>query len=262
MTPHEIIGVVLVRNEDRFLDIALRNAAEFCDRFLLFDHGSTDRSPAILETFASASVPAEFRRITHPSESHDALRPLAGQSAWIFAVDGDEIYDPSGLARLRPRLLAGEFDSEWMVMGHVLHTVEFGAGDARGFAAPPSRSITKLYNFSAITAWPGRSMERLHGGEPVFRPGFDASKKRLLMNEMPWDKSPLRCLHMCFCRRSSVEDEGSSPRRNIDELYNRGGWLTRLRAAIFRRDSSWKQERYRRGPVTTVATRPFFDELL
>ena len=104
-------------------------------------------------------------------------------------------------------------------------------------------------------------MERLHGGEPVFRPGFDASQKRLLMNEISWDESPLRCLHMCFCRRSSLDD-GSAPRPNIAELYHRGGWLTRLRAAIFRGNSSWKQERYRRGPVTTVATRPFFDELL
>jgi hypothetical protein len=130
-----------------------------------------------------------------------------------------------------------------MVMGHVLHVTGFGDGNASGYMAPPSRSITKLYNFSAIH-------------------GFDANKKRLLFEESSWEDSPLRCLHMCFCQRSSLDQSDASPRKNIDEIYNRGGWIQRVLARILKKKSEWKQERYRRGKLTTVNTGAFFHELV
>ena len=38
----QIVGVMLVHNEDEFVERALRNAAPFCDRFHVADHMSTD----------------------------------------------------------------------------------------------------------------------------------------------------------------------------------------------------------------------------
>ncbi len=260
MSSCEIVGVVLVRNEDRFLETALRNASGFCDRFLLFDHHSTDQSLGIFEKFARGHRDAKLHKISHPSESQKALQPLAGKDVWVFGVDGDEIYDPKGLVGLRPRILNGEFDDSWMIMGHCHHTEELHQDRACGFQAPPSRSVTKLYNFSAIDAWPGNSMERLHGGSPTFRAGFDATKKRLLFNETSWEDSPLRCLHLCFCRRSSLDFHETAARKNIDEIYNRPNWLSRLLSVMQKRRSGWKQERYRRGPMIDVSTLPFFDE--
>jgi glycosyltransferase involved in cell wall biosynthesis len=258
MNAPSILGIVLVRNEDRFLTRALDNSAGFCDRFLLFDNGSRDNTPAILEAFARRHPRAEVTRIRHPRASHPALEPIAGSPTWVFGLDGDELYDPAGLAVLRPRLLAGEFDASWMLMGHCLHTESLDAGSARGFMAPPSRSITKLYNFAAIDAWPGPSSERLHGGRPVFRRGFDSSRKRLLHGECRWEDSPLRCLHVCFLRRSSIEGEGEPARRNIDERVNAGGLLQRLVAALRGGGSEWKRERYRRGPLVAIDATPFF----
>jgi hypothetical protein len=258
MSRCEIVGIALVRNEDRFLETALRNAAGFCDRFLLFDHESTDGSPEILARFAAEHPAATFRKIGHPSESQRALQPLAGRAIWVFGVDGDELYDPAGLQILKTRLLSGEFDSSWMVMGHCLHTEKIEKGEAVGFQAPPSRSITKLYNFAAIDAWPGESKERLHGGTPMFRRGFDASSKRLLFQESGWADSPLRCLHTCFCRRSSKDSPDPEVRQNIDEIYNRPNWISRLLSLWHRKPSGWKHERYRRGPLTTVSAAPFF----
>jgi len=260
MAADEIVGITLARDEDRFLGRALANASAFCDRFLLFDHGSRDGTYGIMEAFARGRGAAEARRIGHPRESHEALLPFCGKRVWVFGVDGDEVYDPAGLAALRPRLLGGEFDASWMVMGHCLHCEENGDGKAAGFLAPPSRSITKLYNFAAIDAWPGVSTERLHGGAPVFRPGFSASSKRLLFAESGWDDSPLRCLHLCFCRRSSLQPQAGPARPNIDELYNRRlpAVVNRLLARLFPGGSRWKRERYRRGPRQSVADTPFF----
>lgn len=256
-----ILGVVLVRNEDRFLEQALKNASAFCDQFLLFDHRSEDGSAGILREFAARHGDARWTTIRHPSESHKALSSYAGQDLWVFGVDGDEIYDPAGLVSLRERICAGEFQHEWMLMGHCLHTEEldFARSLARGFLAPPSRSITKLYNFRALESWGGKSQERLHGGTPVFRPGYHADRKRLLFGECSWDESPLRCLHVCFCNRSTASD--AATRKNIDEIYNRRlpAWMQRVmsRLPVLGR-SVWKKERYRRGPRVELSTAPFF----
>jgi hypothetical protein len=181
----------------------------------------------------------------------------------VFGVDGDEIYDSCGLAALRPRLLAGEFDSHWMILGNVLHCdrLDPRANEASGFLSPPSRSITKLYNFAAINSWGGDTPERLHGGAPAFRGGHHERGKRQLQFEHAWENSPLRCLHACFVPRSSLDAEGAT-RGNIMETF-RGGWTGRIRRRLRRlaglpETSDWKRERYARGGRATVPTDPFF----
>lgn len=254
-----------MRNEDRFVRRAVGNALEFCDRLILVDHRSGDGTPTILKELADGHPgKASFHEVSDPRESHDFLKPFVGTDTWIFGVDGDEIYDPRGLEKLRPRLLAGEFAGHWMILGNVLHCdrLDFQAGRASGFPSPPSRSITKLYNFAAIDSWEGDSPERLHGGEPVFRKGFDGQEKLQLQTEHSWEESPLRCLHACFVPRSSRDQEGTT-RENIMETH-RGGWPGRIkrfaRRLTGRREASdWKRERYARGERMTVPTAPFFE---
>ena len=33
-------------------------------------------------------------------DTHKYVEPFVGKDCWVFGVDGDEIYDPDGLARL------------------------------------------------------------------------------------------------------------------------------------------------------------------
>ncbi len=259
-----IIGIVLARNEDCHIERAVENVANFCDRLILCDHRSTDRTPDILRTMAVRLPLAEFHALRHPRESHELLKPLVGTRTWVFGVDGDEIYDPAGLAAFRPRLLAGEFDDVWRIKGNVLHCreVDLAALKATGHQAPPSRSVTKLYNFAAVASWDGDTVERLHGGTIRFQPGFDDTKKRNLQEELAWEESPLRCLHLCFLRRSSREKEAAPVRENIMEIHRGGlsGKLHRLTNRILGRDtqSRWKQNHYCCGPLLTVDTGLFF----
>ena len=259
-----IMGIVLVRNEDRFVERAVRNAWDFCDRLLLVDHKSGDGTAGILKNLAGEpSGKAAFHAISHPGESHDLLKPYIGTDTWIFGVDGDELYDPQGLRAFRRRLLAGEFDAHWMILGNVIHCdqLDIAGGHASGFSSPPSRSITKLYNFAAIDAWEGDTPERLHGGKPEFRRGFDGQEKRQLQLEYSWEESPLRCLHACFVPRSSLDQAGAA-RENIMETF-RGGWRGRIKRLARRlagcpEISDWKRERYARGERVSVSTAPFF----
>jgi glycosyltransferase involved in cell wall biosynthesis len=253
-----IVGIVLVRNEDLFIEQAVRNVLDFCDEILLADNGSTDGTLSILAQLA-ARHPDKLRLcpVARPAESHDLIAPLAGQDVWVFGIDGDELYDPDGLRAFRPRLLGGEFDDWWLIRSNALHTLELTDGTARGHMAPPAPSMVKLHNFASIESWGGSHPERLHGQEGLrFKPGREGRKLNLERIE-PWDSAQLRALHVCFLRRSSLE-ASSRERPNIRDANTPRRAPVRLARTLLRRRarSQWK-DHYRQGPVVTVDATPF-----
>lgn len=261
MDQSQIIGIFLVHNEDCFVKQAIHNVFSFCDRLLLIDHASSDQTLSILRGIQQEHPEkVSLYQIHHPRESHELLKPFVGTATWVFGVDGDELYDPAQLLAFRSRLLSGEFDQDWMILGNVLHVEELKKEIAEGYLTPPSRSITKLYNFAAIESWEGKTLERLHGGTPCFRPGFHEQKKRRLFEEESWEDSCLRCLHLCFIPRSHTTH--TAIRKNIMETYT-NGWSTIIKNKIFcwlgrSMDSSWKRKHYARGERQTVDASPFF----
>jgi hypothetical protein len=269
-----IVGSVLVRNEDVFVEQAIWNAAAFCDRIHAVDHVSSDDTWEILSRLAREYDHLDIRRARHARVSHEVLEPYVGTDTWVLRIDGDELYDPSQLAALRQRLVEGAHGDVFRVLGNVLHAVELdpGACAASGYLSPPSRPISALYNLGGVESWTG-CLERLHAGHIVFRPGYDWRVVEPLYERFDWDESPLRCLHACFLRRSSTDD-GSFPRGNLGELgtYRRSPLgavergLRRLvnrpagdprQVAMRAGGSSWKNEKYRRGELVTVDASPF-----
>src|SRR5688500_14995238 len=152
-----IIAICLIKNEDTFLERVLTNIFEFCDDIIIADHKSVDRSAEIANHWARRFSKIRYFRIRSPRESHQLVQNYANSPTWIFAVDGDEIYDPDGLMRVRERLSGGAFDQYWKIFGHALHCdhIDFVTQKAFGYMSPPARSMTKLYNFNAILAWKG-----------------------------------------------------------------------------------------------------------
>jgi hypothetical protein len=264
MAERQIVGLVLVRNEDVWVRQTVENITAFCDRILLADHGSTDGTPQIFRDLAARHAHVEHHTIASPRESHEFIKCYAGTSTWVFGVDGDEIYDPAGLAEMRTRLLGGRFDDSWMILGNVLNCdlVDPVGKSAAGWLAPPCRSITKLYNFAQIRSWDGDTPERLHGGDIDFLPGRSATARLNLHEQEPWDSTPLRCLHTCFTARSSLDAAEPAVRENIMDVHAASP-LTRLRRwwKMLRGqplESDWKKSRYRRGEHVSVDASPFF----
>src|SRR5205085_35565 len=141
-----IVGISLVRDEDRFVEQAVRNVFGFCDELILVDHRSRDRTPEILERLAGESpVPTSVHRVKRAGESHDLIKERAGEDLWAFGLDGDELYDPDGLVRFRQMLLAGEAADAWNIRANMLHVVELDEerGLATGYVSPPAPSVSK-----------------------------------------------------------------------------------------------------------------------
>ena len=266
-----IVGSVLVRNEDVFVEQAIRNVASFCDAIHVVDHHSDDDTWEVVSGLARELDHVEARRSRNSASAHRLLAPYAGTPTWVLGVDGDELYDPQGLAGLRRQLLEGAHADVFRLKAHVLNCDELDrtASTASGWLAPPSRPVTKLFNFGAVEAWP-ESPDPLQGGQVVFREGYEWESRRDLWTTAGWDADPLRCLHVCFLRRSTREPAVAalSGRTNLDEsrAYDRGlvGALKRLVRPPRRaghldelRGRSWKQEWYARGERFTVDATPF-----
>jgi glycosyl transferase family 2 len=264
----QIVGIVLVRNEDVFVEQAIRNVAAFCDRIHAVDHVSTDGTWDVLQALSGVYDHLEAHRVRHAGDSHRLIERYAGTATWVFGVDGDELYDPGRLACFRDELLAGAYGHAFKVASNVLNCVELDreSRSASGYLSPPSRSITKLYNFGAIESWAGDGSERLHGGTIVFRNGFDERAVDNIGERLTWEETPLRCLHGCFLRRSSrdAEPNGMGAGRPILEqsrMHDRT-WL----GAVKRRlrphrppaeTSDWKRQKYMRGELVSVDASPF-----
>lgn len=265
----QIVGIVLVRNEDVFVEQTIRNVAAFCDHIHAVDHVSTDHTWEILRALSAEYDHVEARRTHHADESHEVIERYAGTSTWVFGVDGDELYDPDRLSGFREELLAGAYADVFKVASNVLNCVELNreTGTASGYLSPPSRSITKLYNFAAIESWTSDGAERLHGGTIVFRDGYDDRSVENIGERLSWDETPLRCLHACFLRRSSRDEEpaGAPAGRPILEqtgMHDRTWWgavKRRLRPPTPPAETvDWKQKKYMRGDLVTVDASPFF----
>ncbi len=268
----QIVGSVLVRNEDVYVERAIRNAAAFCDRIHVVDHVSTDATWDVVCSLERELDHVDARRSRNSADAHRLLERYAGTPTWVFGVDGDELYDPGELARLRRDLLAGAHADVFRLKAHVLNCdeIDHAARTASGWLAPPSRPITKLFNFAAVESWTD-SPDPLQAGRVVFRPGYHWESRRDLARSTTWESDPLRCLHVCFVRRSSGDPgDGRAGRPNLDEsrAFDRSavGSLKRLVrrpspapriVELERQGKNWKREMYARGERVTVDASPF-----
>ena len=269
MQRFQIVGIVLIKNEDMYIERVIRNVVDFCDKIIITDHMSTDNTFEVCKKLSAEFPKIDLRVIEHPRESSYAISSYYGTNTWVFAVDGDEIYDPVGLRLLRNYILLGKFSYSWCVFGNVLNVIEIDAEKkiAKGYLAPPSRSVTKLYNFSIIENWLDCTNERLHGGKIIFKEGYHSGLRRYLHEELDWDASYFRCLHMAFLVRSSLDkDNMISTRLNPDELQkiqSKNGFFRRkievlrmLLKQLFRAD--WKNQKYKRGSLSVKDVSIFF----
>ncbi len=255
-----IVGIVLVRNEENFVTWAIENAIGFVDEMLVIDNLSRDATPDRLAALAARHPKIRLIRDSQPDRTNRHLQSYIGEDVWVFGLDGDEIYDPAGLARMRARVLAGEFATRWSVHGQSFHptVVDFDHDRAIGYITPAAATATKLYNFAIIESWHSNT-QRLHG-RPVLKPGYAFGDSTERAVGASWLESDFRNLHFCFFPRSSLDQ--AEVRANITDLSFRNvvrrpvfralqalGVKGKLADYLAQRSGLKKPLRYMRGDV-------------
>ena len=76
MIDFQIVGIMLVKNEDVYIEHAIRNVMAFCDKIIIFDHQSTDHTFEICSRLADEFQKIELRRIQSPVESRAGNRTV------------------------------------------------------------------------------------------------------------------------------------------------------------------------------------------
>lgn len=259
-----IVGIVLVRNEENFVAWAIENAIGFVDEMLVIDNLSRDATPDRLAALAARHPKIRVIKDSQPDRTNRYLQAYVGEDVWVFGLDGDEIYDREALARMRSRVLSGEFARSWAVFGMSLHAtvIDFDRNRAIGYATPPAAPATKLYNFSIVESWHANT-QRLHG-RPVLKPGYDFDDNWKEAGSVGWAQSDFRNLHMCFFPRSSHET--TELRANITDRSFRNvvrrpvfralqamGVKGKLADYLAQRAGLKKSLRYMKGDVVEVA---------
>ena len=255
---YQIVGIILVKNEDLQIERVVRNIVNFCDKIIVTDHGSQDHTFEILTKLSQEFQHITLKKIDHPSQSHNEIEKFAGTPTWIFVIDGDEIYDPAGLALMKQYLLEGRFDNDWNIFCNSINCIQldYSKKIAKGYLAPPSRAIARLFNFSMIESWIN-CPERVHGGDIKFRNNFHLGMRRYLQNEFSWENSYFRCVHVAFIQRSSLQKLFPNKSRlnpaEIEERKNTRNWRHLPRHIFLLAKHwlgfDWKNQKYRRGPV-------------
>jgi hypothetical protein len=268
----KIVGIMLLRNEEWTVGMALESIIDFCDEIYVYDHQSEDRTWDVVSEISTRHPEIIARRITESRESHVPLEPLAGQPVWVFAADGDEVYDPKELAGLRIRLLNDEFAEYFKITAHCLHCTEWDLASetAQGYLTPPAKAVTKLYNFEAITEWSQVPRQRLHEGVLKFKTGYHDDLRYHFWKEFSWEESPFHCLHLCFFKRSSKVSESAAKKgiRNISDSASakkqaQKKWFSALRerGAENEKASASKNDNYRVGEIQSVPLKGFVKHL-
>lgn len=250
-----IVGICLIKNEDLYIERVLKNILDFCDDVIVLDNISTDNTFKIVKKLTKVYKKIKLLKVKNLRNSHKFIEKYANTLTWIFGVDGDEIYDPIGLNKLKSEILSGRYQKYWNIYGNCLNCKELDlvSQTGKGYLAPPSRSITKLYNFSIIKSWKVYN-QRLHGSIPIFKKGDDRSLRYILYESYDWDRSHFRCLHLCFMKRSSLSD--NKCRYNIAENI-------RLNKENINEDnfkSHWKLLKYSIGKLETKNIKIFLNK--
>jgi glycosyltransferase involved in cell wall biosynthesis len=255
-----IKGVALLRDEDLLIGWALGNLVDFCDHILVLNNCSVDRTGDIVRAFAAQHSHVEVIDVPDAYDTHRFVEPWAGEDHWVLKIDGDEVYDREGLARFRPRLLAGEFDHVWRVMGHSFHLTGGSIlGTAVGHPSPPSKSVAFLTNFAAMDAWPSSrngGNQRLCGQTAIrFRDGFTSADEALLYRTEPWEACDVRNLHFCFLPRSS-RAPATANRLAPSEVLQVDRGVRGLVRSLFRRGTPPSVKKVRRYAQGDPVSRP------
>jgi len=246
---NKIVGICLFKDEEIYAETVIHNIIDFCDKIIIIDNNSTDKTFDIVRKRFSSSPKVTMLKMEDHLASGRMTYSFFGSKTFLFAVDGDEIYDRDGLKAMRQRIKNGFFDKVWKISGTSFHVNDVSSTCVSGFSCPPNKHVTKLYNFNVINSWD--QGERLHGvglnPQPYYKESlidvkFANERGLEESNQVDWRFSEFRCLHMCFVRRSQRDSEDSNFRCEAG-FY---------RPAPIGHDFNYKAIKYGLGPTLKI----------
>ncbi len=254
----KIVGVMLIKNEDLYIERVINNVIDFCDELMVLENYSSDKTFEIISILAEKTSKIKIIRVTDALDTHKYIEPYVRTDTWIFRIDGDELYDSNRLLSLKVDLLSGQYDS-WLTIGCPCLNVE-RLDLFKKTATGHYGRMTSFVNFSLFESWHEKG-ERLHGSNKIYSTSFDNSKMKYTgFIDKGFPGSELRCLHLCFIKRSSLGSDNEG-RLNPGEAKYPFPLLVSFVRNIFTGklsfSSFYKNATYKRGALVSVDASDF-----
>ncbi|MFZ1221502.1 MAG: glycosyltransferase, partial [Chthoniobacterales bacterium] len=99
-----MLAVMRVKNEAGHIGESLESVLPLCERAIVFDDHSDDETVAICESFGQCVevLPSPFRGVDEARDKNYVLeRVIAALPDWVLWIDGDEVLEQEGPARIR-----------------------------------------------------------------------------------------------------------------------------------------------------------------
>lgn len=104
----EMIGLMRVKNEARWIRRCVESMFPLCDRVLVMDDHSTDGTPDICAAIPGVTVlPSPFEGLNETRDKNWLLENVE-QGEWVLMIDGDEMLAPGAADAIRAGMAVGE----------------------------------------------------------------------------------------------------------------------------------------------------------
>lgn len=116
-----VIGLLRVKNESRWIERVIRSIQPVCQRILVFDDHSDDGTPQICEQLGCTVYRSEFEGLDESRDKQFLLELAWATGAqvgdWCLMVDGDEALHPADI----PALVAATQSASPCCSAHIVY---------------------------------------------------------------------------------------------------------------------------------------------
>jgi len=213
----EVVPLILVSNDDLWLPYVLKSVAKRFGRYVIYDVGSQDKTPEIIESFVhshAAEHDVYHRKLPMVSKHVQGCfrnsMIAEARSDWVFLLDGDECYSQKGVDGIVDAYheLNREYEMNGKIYG-IVRRIEICDDLKTAYGVDLTLGHHRFYHRSAI--WDGT-----HPGEVAHYTQNSMTEK--------WMEDEIVCHHFHNCRRSSTSDQHALLRdkRKTQATYRRG----------------------------------------
>jgi glycosyltransferase involved in cell wall biosynthesis len=97
----KIAAMLRIKNEARWLEEVLASVRPICSDTFVFDDNSTDETVAIAQRAGADVIRSTHKTLDESRDKNELLaRVLESKPDWILCIDGDEVLEPTGPAKI------------------------------------------------------------------------------------------------------------------------------------------------------------------